>query len=357
MKKIKVLFFGELPPMAINGVSISNKLNIDLLARFSSVELAQEVTSLSAKGLSKISNILKSFHNLYNKLKSCKYDFLYLSFPTSVLGLGKMLCAIRLFRLFNTNSQVVSHLHRGDLLSFAERSQLARYLVLSAINLCDKVLVLSPSYIQKVEEKLPIKKGVLDYMPNGIEGEGSTESNISESHSCAGSYLYLSNYIEAKGYQKVIDCFKSLKQCTLKMFGSETESGQLKRINGSVTDNIMPSGSVSGYEKSQALDSSKAIILMSENEGLPLVILEAMSKGKLVITTNVGFIEEALGADYPYYVENDADALKEAVLSIESLSKVEYEALANTLRDRFNAGFSSNTRLEKLKALFLNTKI
>jgi glycosyltransferase involved in cell wall biosynthesis len=95
---------------------------------------------------------------------------------------------------------------------------------------------------------------------------------------------------------------------------------------------------------------------MSENEGLPLVILEAMSKGKLVITTNVGFIKEALGDDYPYYVANDADSLKEAILSIENLSKVEYEALTNTLKDRFDRGFSLNTRLAKLKTLFLNNK-
>ncbi len=65
------------------------------------------------------------------------------------------------------------------------------------------------------------------------------------------------------------------------------------------------------------LASTDVFILASLFEGLPLVVLEAMSAGVPVVATAVGGTVEALGQDHPYLVEpGQPAALAEAIASL-----------------------------------------
>ena len=56
------------------------------------------------------------------------------------------------------------------------------------------------------------------------------------------------------------------------------------------------------------------MILPSWNEGQPLVLLEAMSQGILIIATDAGFVRELLGEAYPYiYKPGDKRGLRQMI--------------------------------------------
>ena len=77
-------------------------------------------------------------------------------------------------------------------------------------------------------------------------------------------------------------------------------------------------------------------MLPSDYEGLPMVILEAMSFGKPVVASNVGGISEIVENDKNgYTVENDANLFAEKIKYILDNENVYEEFSKNTL-ERFN---------------------
>lgn len=76
-------------------------------------------------------------------------------------------------------------------------------------------------------------------------------------------------------------------------------------------------------------------MLPSNYEGLPMVILEAMSFGKPVVASNVGGISEIVENDKNgYTVENDAILFAEKIKYILSNEDV-YEKFSNNALERF----------------------
>ena len=55
------------------------------------------------------------------------------------------------------------------------------------------------------------------------------------------------------------------------------------------------------------------LILASETEGLPMILLECMAIGLPFITTKVGAIEELLGKNYPYYCKKNTFSIMEKI--------------------------------------------
>ena len=51
------------------------------------------------------------------------------------------------------------------------------------------------------------------------------------------------------------------------------------------------------------------LVLPSETEGFPMIIIECMALGLPFITTRVGAIEEIVGKDYPYFCEKEKNSL------------------------------------------------
>ena len=80
MKK-NILFFGELPTKHAHGVSISNRINLEILKTKHNVVVSEEFTTLNAhskKYFLKTSQFLKNIIAFVNNIRKQKFDIFYL---------------------------------------------------------------------------------------------------------------------------------------------------------------------------------------------------------------------------------------------------------------------------------------
>ncbi|MGB2742324.1 MAG: glycosyltransferase [Cognaticolwellia sp.] len=352
---MSILFFGELPPYSVNGVSLSNELNLKILKSKNDVcEVIETADLKSSSSLSKLLIILRSIKNFYYKAKACKYDYFYFSLPTSKLGGIKVLVLGIIFKHFNKEGKVIGHVHRGDLLTFAKQDYFSKYLCKIIVKYLYKLILLSESQVSICSRFFELPEKKFCFLPNGVESDliSWRKSNLGI-NSPGDYYLYLSNYIPDKGYDIICSSFSNMKGLHLKMFGNEIHKEQILRLRELVTKNIDIKGNVSGIEKYELIKNCKAVILMSKNEGVPLVILEAMALGKPVITTDVGFIKEMLGDDYPWYVESrSSESLNNLISKFELLSANDYNELCHNLSDLFMKNHSNKVREKTLINIF-----
>jgi glycosyltransferase involved in cell wall biosynthesis len=111
-------------------------------------------------------------------------------------------------------------------------------------------------------------------------------------------------------------------------------------------------GWVSGTKKAELLNKCDIYVLPSYNEGLPISILEAMSYGKPVISTNVGGIPEIVkpGFNGWLFQPGDRDALNGIILEVlaEKEKLKQYGINSMTV----SAGYTPQSVVKSLEQLY-----
>lgn len=139
-------------------------------------------------------------------------------------------------------------------------------------------------------------------------------------------YLYLGVLIPRKGVIDLLKAIKSLhdrgesENCIFSIGGTGTEEEYLKRyvIENGLDKEVHFLGWITGDEKDRVIMNSNALVLPSYNEGLPVAILEAMSYGLPVISTDVGDITDAVKEDENGYLisPGDVDSLADRLVKV-----------------------------------------
>ncbi len=347
---MNLLFFGELPPKSIHGVSLSNSVNINILISKFKIDIIEESIDLIEYGkfsAAKYFSFLSYCKQLIVLSLKTKYDFFYSTYSLSLIGSVKTFLPIILFKLFNRKGKVVTHIHRGDFDIFFNKNQFTKTISTLVLKMAYKVVFLSDKFIYA---KLPysIKFNVL---PNTI----IYPENIAFSYN-SDNYIYISNYIKEKGIFELLHAFNSIdnKQLQLNCYGQFTSNtikdkillyaNQTIKINNVIADESL---------KYSLLSSSTCLILPSYNEGQPLIILEAMCIGLPIIATKVGDIPNMLGSNYPLLIESESvSALKQAIETMQSMNICERKKLSDYLRNRFNECFSFKKHESLLLSIF-----
>ncbi|MDY0116835.1 MAG: glycosyltransferase family 4 protein [Sulfurimonadaceae bacterium] len=340
----KILFFGELAPNIIHGISLANRLNIDLLSKKYFLDIVEEKSELkehNKRTSSKIIKIWSYIKEIYNLNKKKKYDFFYTIFSLSTFGSIKTLFSILSFKMSNKR-KVVIHIHRGDFEIFYNKNLLNKYIVKIIFKLIDKLIVLSENQKIQFSEHLDISK--IFILENSLIEEFQMVDGEKEEQ-----FIYISNYIKEKGIFELLEVFSNDKNLSLKCFGGFVNNED--EIRKYESKNIKISSFINGKEKFQEIDKSQALILPSWNEGQPTVILEAMMMGTIVITTKVGLIEELLGEDYPFYFKaKNQKSLKECINRFQRYENK--DELSYKLRQIYKSKYSKEIHQQKLLKIF-----
>lgn len=347
---MNLLFFGELPPKTINGISISNKLNLNILADKYKVDVIEEFSSLNEFSRLTFYKIFSFFTYCMSLIGRCvrkKYDCFYLTFSLSKIGSIKTFVLIYLFRLFNRKEKIIVHIHRGDFYFFYSTGFFNKWISKQIFKYSSDIIFLSKLFIKN---RLPYSYK-FKILPNTLSLPERQKRTLG-----SNNILYIGNYIKEKGILDLLEAIYSLsnRKFVFSSFGQFTTKEIKDKVLSFSSPKIKINGPINDEEhKYRIIQSSDCLILPSYNEGQPLIILEAMAMGTLVISTDVGDIPDMLGENYPLIIKPyDKMAIKKAVETVLSMSVSEKQNISEYLFNRFNDKFSLESHKSKLLAIF-----
>ena len=136
---------------------------------------------------------------------------------------------------------------------------------------------------------------------------------------------------------KIIDDKGIDFQCTLIGEGMDLELMKEKAQNLQLINKVSFTGLLQGQELADKLSSGDFLVLSSNYENMPVVILEALASGLPVVSTNVGGIKEMVDETKGILVEpKNKEALAEAMIKMIETHK-EYDAnyLRNSVIEKY----------------------
>ena len=349
-----LLFFGELPPDIIHGVSLSNELNLSILSKvYKLTKINDRSNCLDMSFLSgKIYCLISSIFKLYKLTRVHKFDSFYASLPTSIFGIVKLYIFIFFMKILNChNCHNYLHVHRGDF-NVKYKNNLVFKFFIKLLN--DKNTTFIALSKQHKSNMLKVV-GKVEYIENSIIID-NLEAGIKNTFESGVKFLYLSNYTKEKGILTLLYTFKKLtnKNIFLSCYGNFIDKNIEDEVNSfNCFENITINSSIIGQDKENAIRDCDFMILPSLNEGQPLTIIEAMAFGKPIICTDVGFVKEMFFDEYPFvYKYLDEDKLKQVIEECMHIKSKDYESISVRLKDRYVYKFSLQSHSKKLYSIF-----
>lgn len=177
---------------------------------------------------------------------------------------------------------------------------------------------------------------------------------VSLSQSGIHNFLILGRLSPEKGVEELISFFLQvcLKNDTLYLAGNGPLENYL-RDKYKESDNIKFLGFIESEHLSNLFNRIDCLIICSPEESGPLVGVESMAAGKLIISTRVGAMVERLAntSNQFWFDYNDLESFKTTFQSVQLLNHAEMKSISNSLRDYYLKEYS----LDKIKKKYLST--
>lgn len=167
--------------------------------------------------------------------------------------------------------------------------------------------------------------------------------------------LFLSNICKRKGAYDLLKAIKSIDEKAIKFVfvgPYEDKEKLFKEVNKlKINDKCRFVGEIIGKERFKYFASADMFVLPSYAEGLPVAILEAMSFGLPIISTNVGAIPEVIEGENGILIRpGDIAELKKAILMITKEDKIKYKI---NNKKKINDKYTQKIFKSKLREAYL----
>lgn len=316
-----------------------------------------------------ITNNKKFLSNLVKILFS-KLDLYYLTISQSRFGNIRDLIMIKLIQF--KKRKVIIHLHGGGFRNILdnELSKYQRKLNYKILSKVDAGIVLGDSlrYIFEgiiPKEKIYVVKNCVDD-EFVISDEEFHKKMVGLETKKKFKILYLSNFIEDKGYKEVLQLAKLVKEkndyrfkfiFAGKFFFENDEEEFFNYIKSNkLEDFIEYRGVIYGEEKLNTLKECDYFILLTryKNEGQPISIIEAASNGIRIITTNHAGILDILDRDRMIVIDTNNIKIDDIfkVLCSEFDKRNEVIIIIKENRSIISEKFSEKSYLRELEEIF-----
>lgn len=157
-------------------------------------------------------------------------------------------------------------------------------------------------------------------------------------------FLILSRLSAEKGVTQIIDFF--LKVCSqddiLFIAGNGILENDLK-MRYIESKNIIFKGFVNSSNVSKLFEEIDCLIIPSPEESGPLVGIEAMGAGKVIMSTRVGAMEERMKntLNQYWFDYNNFESFKEVFSKVKSLDNIQIHNLSKSLKERYKEEYST----------------
>ena len=301
-------------------------------------------------------------------------SIVYIQTSQSKMGFLRDKLIVSISKFFG--AKVIGHLHGGNYSQFYEEQSIVYKKAIKNFLLdFDKTIVLS-SNLKPMFDFQPLMRHRIITVPNGVgeidtQMKGKSIANYGKENPI--QLLYLSNLIESKGYLIFLEALKILKEngiffqanfCGL--FRAENdhssydspehaEADFLSRIDAyQLNASVHYLGLVRGLAKEDLLAKAHFFVLPTAytNEGQPLSIIEAMSQGCVVVSTNYRAIPEMIqhGVDGLLIKEPNANDIVSQIISCVQ-DQTKYASLSKQAILSYNQKFTGSVHCEKIAAI------
>jgi glycosyltransferase involved in cell wall biosynthesis len=290
---VNILLIVPLPP-PIGGHALASNALFEELAKYHNVEVVNFNKESFEEGLNSLKRIIKVFNILLEVWHKKKYaEIIYITISESFAGNIKDL--IIYFICHNKLNNMFIHLHGGSIKKLLwDRQKILFNVNKIIINKLAGVIISGRSHIEIFANIVPLRK--IHIVPNFAQDYlFLSEEKIREKFAFIKSIkiLYMSNFINEKGYNELVDAYLGLNNYQKDMitidfagrFDSEERKGKFLRKIDKV-DQIRYHGVVCDSKKRKLFSNAHVFCLpTSLFEGQPISILEAYASGCVVITT------------------------------------------------------------------------
>lgn len=344
--RMKTCIIAQFPP-PIHGLSkaVDTMFNSSLKEEFdfSKIDLTDNKRFLG--------NMIKLIRN--------KSELFYLTLSQSRMGNLRDLIVLKVIRM--KKSKCIVHLHGGYYRKMVDNDlpKWQRNQNYKAISQVNKAIVLSDSLRYIFKDMLPDER--IFVVPNCVDDEYLSCEEKNHKHPDGKIHiLYLSNFIESKGYKDVLKMALLEKnenrgyhfdfagrfpnEVERKFFESYVRENELQDI-------VTYYGVVEGQRKKELLANNDIFVLLTRypKEGQPISILEAMGNSLAIIATDFAAIsdlvidgESGMLVPTDFSVEQVYDRIR--TLDIEKIGSINHSEVVNN--------YTEKNYIEKLRSVF-----
>ena len=354
MSKIKVLVIGS--DSSVKG-GITTVINQYLNSNLTSVDFSLLPTYIEGKTFEKCLFYLNNIGKLVKKLMTDAIDIVHIHMSYKGSFFRKYIVA-KVCKIFK--KKVVLHLHGSEFKLFYDKSnKIIQKLIINLFEKCDCTIVLGDYWKECILEIAPNAR--VEIFNNSINIPNSKVSRPDETI----NVLFLGVLIKRKGIYDLLEVIRQLsqegilKEKNIKFIfggdGKEYDAIKQKVYDYELVDYVELMGWVDSKLKNELLQKAHLFVLPSYNEGLPMAILEAMSYGIPVVSTNVGSIKEVVIYSYTGYLVNpgNQEELKNSILNCLADS-LHWEEMSRNCIEIIEKNFNEIRYFEKVEDLYYN---
>lgn len=249
----------------------------------------------------------------------------------------------------------IIHLHGSEFKRFyMESNDKNKAKIRTLLRECHYMIVLGDEWNKKIKDIEPLTKTVV--ISNTVR---IPQETVRWNDECF-QVLFLGVLIERKGVHDLLNAIALMKKDGLDnvkfvIAGTGVEEENLMRqCNELELGNYVEfTGWITSQRKVDLLKQSQMLVLPSYNEGLPIAILEAISYGLPVVSTNVGDIAAAvLDGKNGYLIEPaDVNGLANAMRNIMT-DKEQYTLMSKASRRLAEVKFSDEKYFDLIKKIY-----
>ncbi len=372
--KKKVLIIGSLPPPYHGcNVFVENLLRSDLSRRFDLIHLdTSDRRNLENISRFDLTNVRLAFRHLFSLITVCvKHHpgLAHLSISQNTLGYLRDGLFIILITLFS-RANIIIHLHGSYFKDFYESTTwIMRRFVDATMRRVSRAIVLGERLKPIFYRWLPDSR--IDVVPNGSPLLPYLNGKFNRDNRRALRVIYLGNLFKFKGVLDIISAAaivlkkhpstrflfagnwgrdpvynQTLEHMRAECYASIQQTGMQERFEFV--------GELNGRALEDYLVEGDIFVFPSIVEGMPLVILEAMSAGNPVISTqDVGAIPEMIqhGETGILIEKQNPEVLANAIIGLIENPSLR-QRLGRAARQRFEEFYTTAKNIENLARVF-----
>lgn len=363
---MKVLLIGSVPPSyhgaTVYFQSLLNSRIRDLYAvHHLDTSDHRSIDNITKLDIINVYLAIKNILQIIRMLRAGKFDIVYVPVAPSALGYLRDGLFI-FFANYLSNAKIIIHLHTGNYFrkEFYNRTNgIMRWFVRKTLSYVHTAIVVGERvrdvFDGLVERVEVVPNGIPDMM-NGKAGPDSPDRPV---------IGYMGNFFESKGIFDIIEAasevIKRYPDVTFRFAGAwfdreaETKEKVFRLIDRyGLRDNVKFEGVLRNGKKDKFFSETSIFILPSRNEGLPLVILEAMAARLPVISTkNVGVIPEVVidGETGILVDKKSPDQIARALIYLIENPEIR-QAMGEAGRKRFENYYTIEKNIERMIGVF-----